>query len=58
MDALIVQDLGVVKIAKEIGLTVPLHASVMMNAHNLEGLQTARGSRHQQGDPGEGADPR
>lgn len=39
VDALIIQDLGVVKTAKDIGLTVPLHASVMMNTHNLEGLK-------------------
>jgi putative protease len=39
VDGIIVQDLGVVKLAKEMGLTVPLHSSVMMNAHNLEGLQ-------------------
>lgn len=39
VDGLIVQDLGVVKLAKEMGLTVPIHSSVMMNAHNLEGLQ-------------------
>jgi len=39
VDALIVQDLGVVKLAKDMGLTIPLHSSVMMNAHNLEGLK-------------------
>ncbi|HHW42189.1 MAG TPA: U32 family peptidase [Syntrophomonadaceae bacterium] len=38
-DALIVQDLGVVRLARKLGLTVPLHASVMMNAHNREGLE-------------------
>lgn len=38
VDGLIVQDLGVASLAKEMGLTVPLHASVMMNAHNEEGL--------------------
>lgn len=43
VDALIVQDLGVVKIAKDIGLTIPLHGSVMMNAHNLEGLKMLEG---------------
>ncbi len=38
-DGIIVQDLGVVQLAREIGLGIPLHASVMMNAHNLEGLR-------------------
>ena len=38
-DGIIAQDLGVVQLARELGLRVPLHASVMMNAHNLEGLQ-------------------
>jgi putative protease len=38
-DGIIVQDLGVAQLAREIGLRVPLQASVMMNAHNLEGLR-------------------
>jgi putative protease len=38
-DGIIVQDLGVVRLAQEIGLRVPLHASVMMNAHSLEALR-------------------
>jgi putative protease len=38
-DGIIVQDLGVVQLARDMGLRVPLHASVMMNAHNLEGLR-------------------
>ncbi len=38
VDGLIIQDLGVARRAKELGLTVPLHASVMANAHNLESL--------------------
>ncbi|MGB9792291.1 MAG: peptidase U32 family protein [Thermacetogeniaceae bacterium] len=38
-DAIIVQDLGVIKLAKKLGLTLPIHASVMMNAHNREGLE-------------------
>jgi putative protease len=38
-DGIIVQDLGVIHLAREIGLGVPIHASVMMNAHNLESLQ-------------------
>jgi len=38
-DGIIAQDLGVVQLAHDLDLKVPLHASVMMNAHNLEGLQ-------------------
>jgi len=34
-DSLIVQDLGLIKLANQIGLTVPLHASVMLNSHSL-----------------------
>ncbi|MGD0152470.1 MAG: U32 family peptidase [Thermacetogeniaceae bacterium] len=37
-DGIIVQDLGVAQLVRELGLRIPLHASVMMNAHNLEGL--------------------
>ena len=33
-DAILVQDMAVVKLARDLGLTVPLHASVMMNTHN------------------------
>lgn len=33
-DALIVQDMAILELAKEMNLTVPLHASVMMNTHN------------------------
>lgn len=40
VDALIVQDLGLVKIAAEIGLTVPLHSSVQMGANNTETLRS------------------
>lgn len=38
-DGIIVQDLGVVRLVRRLGLNIPIHASVMMNAHNLEGLQ-------------------
>lgn len=38
-DALIVQDPAIFKIAEEIGLTVPLHSSVMMNIHNEEAIR-------------------
>lgn len=33
-DALIVQDLAVLELARQINFSVPLHASVMMNTHN------------------------
>lgn len=35
-DALIVQDLAVLSLIREMGLQLPVHASVMMNVHNLE----------------------
>lgn len=35
-DSLIVQDLGLIKLIHEMGITIPLHASVMMNVHNVE----------------------
>lgn len=33
-DALLVQDLAVLELVKELGITIPLHTSVMMNTHN------------------------
>ncbi|MEC0370927.1 peptidase U32 family protein [Paenibacillus chibensis] len=36
VDALIVQDFAVLSLVNEMGLQLPLHASVMMNVHNLE----------------------
>ncbi|MDF2569424.1 MAG: Peptidase family [Sporomusa sp.] len=33
-DSLIVQDLAILELAREMNITVPLHASVMMNTHN------------------------
>ena len=38
VDALIVQDLAVVNLVQQMGLTRPLHASVQANIHNLESL--------------------
>jgi len=35
-DALIVQDLGLLKLIGELKLKIPIHSSVMMNVHNLE----------------------
>ncbi len=34
-DGLIIQDLAVLQLVKELSLNLPLHASVMMNVHNL-----------------------
>ncbi|KWX86590.1 peptidase U32 [Paenibacillus riograndensis] len=41
-DALIVQDMAVLELIREMGLTVPVHASVMMNVHNLEMIYALR----------------
>lgn len=38
-DAIIVQDMSVVKIIKELGLNINIHSSVMMNVHNLETIR-------------------
>lgn len=39
-DALIVQDLAILELARELKFTVPLHASVMMNTHNEYAVRT------------------
>ncbi|GIP28212.1 hypothetical protein J23TS9_33420 [Paenibacillus sp. J23TS9] len=36
VDALIIQDFAVLSLVRGMGLALPLHASVMMNVHNLE----------------------
>lgn len=41
-DALIVQDMAVLALIREMELTVPIHASVMMNVHNLEMIYALR----------------
>lgn len=41
-DGLIIQDLAVLQLTKELSLTLPLHASVMMNVHNLAMIQTLK----------------
>lgn len=38
-DAIIVQDYAILKLVKEMGLNLPIHASVMMNVHNLKMLE-------------------
>jgi putative protease len=40
VDALIVQDLGIVNLCAEMGLDIPLHASVQMGIANLEAVKT------------------
>ena len=39
VDAIIVQDLGVYKVAKQVIPDMPLHASTQMTVHNLEGVE-------------------
>lgn len=38
-DAIIIQDLAVVSVVKELGLDLPIHASTMMNVHSVEMAQ-------------------
>ncbi len=39
VDALLIQDLGVASVAKEVVPEIPLHASTQMSIHNLEGVK-------------------
>lgn len=39
-DGFIVQDLGAVKLIKEMGISIPIHSSVMMNVHNQQTIDT------------------
>lgn len=41
-DALIVQDVGVVELIRSLGLKLELHASIMMNVHNLPAIKALR----------------
>ncbi|MDD4601596.1 hypothetical protein SDC9_37297 [bioreactor metagenome] len=43
VDAILVQDMGVAKLAKEVVPHLPLHASTQMTIHNLEGVQFLAG---------------
>ena len=38
-DSLIVQDLAILQLARDMNITVPLHASVMMNTHNEQSIK-------------------
>lgn len=42
VDAIIVQDLAIMKIAKEVANQLPLHASTQMSIHNSEGAEIAK----------------
>jgi U32 family peptidase len=42
-DALIVQDLGLIELVRSLGLSIPLHASTMMNIHSGRGAQACAG---------------
>ncbi len=41
-DAIIIQDLGLLELVKELDLSLNLHSSVMMNVHNLETIKALR----------------
>jgi len=41
-DGLIVQDLGVLKLMRDMSVKLPVHSSVMMNVHNLEMIRELR----------------
>ena len=41
-DAFIVQDLGLIGLLKDLAVSVPLHASTMMNIHNVEGARVLK----------------
>ena len=41
-DAIIVQDMSIVYLVNELGLDLNIHASVMMNTHNLETIKALR----------------
>ena len=39
-DSLLVQDLAMLQLVRQMGITIPLHASVMMNIHNEAAVRT------------------
>ncbi|MGL5313572.1 MAG: peptidase U32 family protein [Peptostreptococcaceae bacterium] len=41
-DALIVQDMSVIKLIKDLGLNLNIHSSVMMNVHNFATIETLK----------------
>ena len=38
-DSILVQDLAVINLVRKLGLTIPMHASVMMNTHNTRAVE-------------------
>ena len=38
-DALLVQDFAVIKLIRELNINIPIHASIMMNTHNIQAIK-------------------
>ncbi len=38
-DAILVQDFAILQLVREMGITIPLHSSVMMNIHNAQAVE-------------------
>lgn len=41
-DAIIVQDFAILELIRELGLSIPVHSSVMMNVHNIEMVEALK----------------
>lgn len=41
-DAILVQDFSIIKLVKELGIDICMHASIMMNTHNVEAIKTLK----------------
>lgn len=41
-DAILVQDMGLIQLIKDLGIDLNIHSSVMMNVHNFETIKTLR----------------
>jgi U32 family peptidase len=41
-DAILVQDMGLIQLIKDLGINLNIHSSVMMNVHNFETIKTLR----------------
>ena len=57
VDALIVQDLGVVRMLKQSAPDLPLHASTQMSVHSLDGVKRCADSGFSAGGAQPGAEP-
>ena len=42
-DAILVQDFAVVQLVRELGINIPMHASIMMNTHNVHAIEKLKG---------------